>query len=107
MPTKPPGLQRFSCVFLVGIYIEETTIPHDIIADTLVVLSAYGFGKLWYNIITVKNKGDTKMTNYQKRENLEKRMYKEIANGNFDKADKIRKQIVDMDVASLAKKLAK
>lgn len=45
------------------------------------------------------------MTTYQKRENLEKRMYKEIAKGNFDKADKIRKQLVDLDVATLAKKL--
>lgn len=47
------------------------------------------------------------MTTSQKRENLEKRMYKEIAKGNFDKADKIRKQLIDLDVASLAKKLAK
>lgn len=45
------------------------------------------------------------MTAYQKRDNLEKRMYKEIAKGNFDKADKIRQQIIDLDVASLAKKL--
>lgn len=39
-----------------------------------------------------------------KRENLEKRMYCEIAKGNFDKADKIRKQIVDLDVKKLAEK---
>lgn len=38
-----------------------------------------------------------------KRERLEKQMYKEIANGNFEKADKIRKQIVDLDVARLSK----
>ena len=38
------------------------------------------------------------MTNYQKRQNLEKIYYKEIKNGNFEKAEKIMKQIVDMDV---------
>lgn len=38
------------------------------------------------------------MTNYLKRQNLEKRYYKEIKNGNFEKAQKIMKQIVDMDV---------
>lgn len=38
------------------------------------------------------------MTNYQKRQNLEKRYYKESKNGNFEKAEKIMKQIVDMDV---------
>ena len=38
------------------------------------------------------------MTNYQKRQNLEKRYYKEIKTGNFEKAEKIMKQIVDMDV---------
>lgn len=38
-----------------------------------------------------------------KRERLEKQMYKEITKGNFDKADKIRKQIVDLDVARLSK----
>ncbi|MBR5845521.1 MAG: UvrB/UvrC motif-containing protein [Rikenellaceae bacterium] len=42
-----------------------------------------------------------------KRENLEKKMYAEIAKGNFEKAAKIRKQLVDLDVASLARKLAK
>lgn len=42
-----------------------------------------------------------------KRENLEKRMYNEISKGNFEKADKFRKQIIDLDVANLAKKLAK
>jgi excinuclease UvrABC helicase subunit UvrB len=46
------------------------------------------------------------MTTYQKIENLEKRMYKEIKNGNFDKADKIRKKIVDLDASTLAKVLA-
>ena len=38
-----------------------------------------------------------------KRERFEKQMYKEIAKGNFEKADKIRKQIVDLDVARLSK----
>lgn len=38
-----------------------------------------------------------------KRERLKKQMYKEIAKGNFDKADKIRKKIVDLDVARLSK----
>ena len=47
------------------------------------------------------------MTAYQKRVNLEKRMYNEISKGNFDKADKIRKQLVDLDVKSLNKKLDK
>ena len=58
-----------------------------------------------YNIITVRGtpkerKETKKMT---KRERLEKQMYKEITKGNFDKADKIRKQIVDLDVARLSK----
>ena len=47
------------------------------------------------------------MKTLQKRENLEKRMYKEISKGNFDKADKIRKQLVELDVVTLAKKLSK
>ena len=38
------------------------------------------------------------MTNYQKRHNLEKRYYKENKNGNFEKSEKIMKQIIDMDV---------
>lgn len=38
------------------------------------------------------------MSNYQKRQALEKRYYKEIKNGNYEKAEKIMKQIVDMDV---------
>lgn len=38
-----------------------------------------------------------------KREALEKRMYAEIAKGNFEKADKIRKKIIDLDVSSLRK----
>ena len=38
------------------------------------------------------------MSNYHKRQNLEKRYYKEIKNGNYEKAEKIMKQIVDMDV---------
>lgn len=41
-----------------------------------------------------------------KRERLEKRMYSEIKKGNYDKADKIRKQIVDLDAKDLAVKLA-
>lgn len=45
------------------------------------------------------------MTNIQKRENLEKRMYREMSKGNFDKADKIRKQLVELDVKNLSKKL--
>ena len=38
-----------------------------------------------------------------KRERLEKNMYKEIAKGNFDKADKIRKQIINLDVERLSR----
>lgn len=38
-----------------------------------------------------------------KRERLEKNMYKEIAKGNFDKADRIRRQIVDLDVKRSSK----
>lgn len=34
-------------------------------------------------------------------------MYKEIQKGNFDKADKIRKQIIELDVESLEKKFGK
>ena len=45
------------------------------------------------------------MSAIQKRENLEKRMYKEISKGNFEKADKIRKQLVELDVSTLAKKI--
>lgn len=41
-----------------------------------------------------------------KRDNLEKRYYKEIKKGNFEKADKIMKQIVEMDVDNLKKKIA-
>lgn len=41
----------------------------------------------------------------KKREALEKKMYKEIAKGNFDKADKIRKQIVALDVATLKERI--
>ena len=39
-----------------------------------------------------------------KRERLEKQFYKEIAKGNFEKADRIMKQIVNLDVARLADK---
>ena len=45
------------------------------------------------------------MTSYQKRENLEKRFYKEISKGNYEKANKIMKQIVDIDVEMSNKKL--
>lgn len=34
----------------------------------------------------------------QKRERLEKQMYREISKGNFDKSDALRKKIVDLDV---------
>lgn len=47
------------------------------------------------------------MTTFQKRENLEKRMYNEIKKGNFDKAAKIRSQIVNLDVMTLKNKLYK
>lgn len=47
------------------------------------------------------------MTTFQKRENLEKRYYREISKGNYDKADKIMKQLVDLDTATLNKKLNK
>ena len=32
------------------------------------------------------------MSNYQKRQDLEKRYYKEIKNGNYEKAEKIMKR---------------
>ena len=56
-----------------------------------------------YNIITVRGKPKErketkKMT---KRERLEKQMYKEITKGNFEKADKIMKQIVNLDAERL------
>lgn len=38
---------------------------------------------------------------------IQKRMYKEIAKGNFDKADALRKQYVDLSVKSLALRLDK
>ena len=47
------------------------------------------------------------MTTLQKRENLEKRYYREISKGNYDKADKIMQQLVNLDVTTLNKKLAK
>lgn len=40
----------------------------------------------------------------QKRERLESQMYKEISKGNFDKADALRKKLVDLDVKMLAMK---
>lgn len=45
------------------------------------------------------------MTLYQKSENLQKRFYKEISKGNYEKADKIMKQIVNLDVEMSNKKL--
>ena len=44
------------------------------------------------------------MTYYQKRQNLERQMYKEIKKGNFEKADSILKKIVNMDVTRLNRK---
>lgn len=41
----------------------------------------------------------------QKMDNIQKRMYKEIAKGNFDKADKLRAQYIALNVKSLALKL--
>lgn len=38
------------------------------------------------------------METIKKRQDLEKRYYKEIKSGNYKKAEKIMKQIVDMDV---------
>lgn len=37
----------------------------------------------------------------QKRDRLEKQMYREIGRGNFDKSDALRKKIVDLDVEIL------
>ena len=47
---------------------------------------------------------DYPMTYYQKRQNLERQMYKEIKKGNFEKADSILKKIVNMDVTRLNRK---
>lgn len=41
----------------------------------------------------------------QRRERLEKQMHKEISKGNFDKADALRKKLVDLDVQMLAIKM--
>lgn len=46
------------------------------------------------------------MTLYQKRETVEKKMYKEITKGNYDKADKLLKQLVDLDVQVMKQKIA-
>lgn len=43
----------------------------------------------------------------QKMNSIQKRMYKEITKGNFDKADALRKQYVDLSVKSLAMRLDK
>lgn len=45
------------------------------------------------------------MTNAQKRENLQKKMRKEMSQGNFEKADKILKQLVELDVKMIEKLL--
>lgn len=37
---------------------------------------------------------------------IEKKMYKEIAKGNYDKADKLLKQLVDLDVQVMKQKIA-
>lgn len=37
-----------------------------------------------------------------KMERVNKQMYKEISKGNFDKADQLRKQYVDLNVKALA-----
>ena len=42
----------------------------------------------------------------QKMDRIQRSMYKEIAKGNFDKADKLRRQYVDLSVKCLAAKLA-
>jgi excinuclease UvrABC helicase subunit UvrB len=36
-----------------------------------------------------------------KMDRIEKQMYREISKGNFDKADKLRNQYVDLSVKSL------
>ncbi len=95
--------------------------------QTLFILRIEIILQMRYNISTVKDRRKPKrevnrrgklkaagidlkeiliMTTLQKRENLEKRMYREISKGNFEKADKIRKQLVDLDVISLKKRMA-
>ena len=41
----------------------------------------------------------------QKMDRIQRSMYKEIAKGNFYKADKLRRQYGDLSVKSLAAKL--
>lgn len=45
------------------------------------------------------------MTTAQKRENLQKKMRKELSAGNFKKADELLKKIVEIDVKMLEKHL--
>lgn len=45
------------------------------------------------------------MTIAEKMKSVEKRMYKEISKGNFEKAAKLREQYVNLSVESLARKL--
>lgn len=52
-----------------------------------------------------ESKEETAMTALQimaKRDRIERQMYKAIEKGDYDKADRLRKQIVDLDVQSLA-----
>ncbi len=39
--------------------------------------------------------------------NIQNRMYREIAKGNFDKADALRKQYVDLSVKSASLRISK
>lgn len=41
----------------------------------------------------------------QKMDRIQRNMYKEIAKGNFSKADKLRAQYVSLNVKSLAARL--
>ncbi len=41
----------------------------------------------------------------QKMDRIQSRMYKEIAKGNFDKANKLRAQYVELSVKSLAARM--
>ena len=45
------------------------------------------------------------MTDYQKRENMEKRLYKLIAAGKYQEAERLQKMIVNFDVELLKKQL--
>lgn len=43
----------------------------------------------------------------QKMSNIQNRMYREIAKGNFDKVDALRKQYVDLSVKSASLRISK